>query len=124
MPEKELLFRLTKKDFVETHIKGSGSGGQHRNKVATGVRLAHPPSGAVGQATDSKSQAQNRKAAFRRLVESDKFKAWHRIETAKHMMDEKAVDRKVDNWLRPKHIKVEQRVDGEWTDFDDPGREH
>jgi peptide chain release factor 1 len=107
MPEKELLFRLTAKDFEVQHIRGSGAGGQHRNKVHTGVRIKHPASGAVGTATDSKSQHTNKKAAFRRLVDSDKFKAWHRIEVARRTMDMNAIDRKVEKMMNPENLLIE-----------------
>jgi protein subunit release factor B len=46
-----------------------GPGGQHRNKVATGVRLVHRPSGVVVTATERRSQAANREMAFARLAE-------------------------------------------------------
>jgi protein subunit release factor B len=52
-----------------TFLRGSGPGGQHRNKVETGVRLVHPPSGIAIVATDNRSQSQNREAAFERLIE-------------------------------------------------------
>ncbi len=45
-----------------------GPGGQHRNKVATGVRLTHRPSGVVVTATERRSQSANREAAFARLA--------------------------------------------------------
>jgi protein subunit release factor B len=45
-----------------------GPGGQHRNKVATGVRLVHRPSGIMVTATERRSQAANREAAFARMA--------------------------------------------------------
>lgn len=104
---KKLLFSITKKDFEITHIRGTGPGGQHKNKNFTGVRIKHPDSGAVGQATDNKSQRANRKAAFRRLVESKEFKAWHRLEVARRTLDQSVIERKVEKWMRPENLRVE-----------------
>ena len=52
---------------IEYYI-ASGPGGQHRNKVATGVRLTHEPSGTVVTATERRSQHLNREAAFERMA--------------------------------------------------------
>lgn len=47
----------------------SGPGGQHRNKVETGVRLIHRPSGMMVTATERRSQYANREMAFERMAE-------------------------------------------------------
>jgi ribosome-associated protein len=57
------------RDSDITFFVAGGPGGQHRNKVATGVRLLHRPSGMVVTATERRSQAANREAAFARLAE-------------------------------------------------------
>ncbi len=56
-------------DVEITHVKGSGPGGQHRNKRMTGIRLVHKPTGIVVMATERRSQEQNLGAAFLRLAE-------------------------------------------------------
>lgn len=53
---------------VEFFIAG-GPGGQHRNKVETGVRLVHRPSGMIVTATERRSQYANREMAFERMAE-------------------------------------------------------
>ena len=49
------------------HTRGSGPGGQHRNKVATAVVMRHLPTGVTGSASESRSQKTNMAAALFRL---------------------------------------------------------
>src|SRR5262245_20365280 len=50
-----------------THTRRSGPGGQHRNKVATAVVLAHLPTGLQAEASERRSQRDNLRMAVRRL---------------------------------------------------------
>ena len=56
--------------LAECHFRAqrrSGPGGQHRNKTSSGVFLEHLPTGIVGEATERRSQPQNRAVALARL---------------------------------------------------------
>lgn len=48
--------------------RGSGPGGQHRNKVETGVRVTHRPSGIVVLATRHRSRERNLDDAYERIA--------------------------------------------------------
>lgn len=48
-------------------VRRSGPGGQHRNKVASGVQLHYRPAGVIAEANERRSQAENRHVALRRL---------------------------------------------------------
>ena len=44
-----------------------GPGGQHRNKTESAIVLTHLPSGIIGQASERRSQHENREVAIERL---------------------------------------------------------
>ena len=73
---KELLFKLTKKDFEVQTFRAGGKGGQHQNKTNTGVRIIHTASGARNESRNSRSQADNKKSAFSKLVKNPIFLKW------------------------------------------------
>jgi len=51
----------------EERSRGTGPGGQRRNRVETAVRLVHRPTGVTAKASESRSQDVNRRRALRRL---------------------------------------------------------
>lgn len=58
--------QLLRQCEVDT-IRGSGRGGQKRNKTETMVRVRHRPTGLQGLSDDTRSQHQNKREALRRL---------------------------------------------------------
>jgi protein subunit release factor B len=61
--------RILERDLAIERLKGSGPGGQRRNKRETGVRITHLPTGITAMATEERSQALNLKRAKERLAE-------------------------------------------------------
>ena len=60
------LRKLLRDCDVETY-RGSGPGGQHRNKTESAVRMTHRPSDIVRVATEHRSQLRNRELALERI---------------------------------------------------------
>lgn len=52
------------RDVEEKFVRGSGKGGQHKNKVATCVMLTHKPSGIQVRCDGGRSQWANRQTAL------------------------------------------------------------
>jgi len=73
---RERITIVSEKDLDISYFCGSGAGGQARNKVSSGVQIIHRESGAIGRASDTRSQAQNKRAAFERMVKTPKMKFW------------------------------------------------
>lgn len=82
---RKLLFSVTMKDLEMQTFSVGGHGGGGKDTSNSGVRLIHKASGAVGEGREHRSNTQNRKDAFLRLVNSQKFKVWHKAETARRM---------------------------------------
>lgn len=77
---KKKLFSITADDCTWQYYRGSGDGGQKKQKTSSAARCIHAPSGAVGEAQDSRKQSENRKLAFKRMTESKDFQVWLRLE--------------------------------------------
>ncbi|MEX2170138.1 MAG: peptide chain release factor-like protein [Pirellulales bacterium] len=54
-------------ECVVQRVRRSGPGGQHRNKVETGVVIRHEPTGVRAEANERRSQAENLAIAWQRL---------------------------------------------------------
>ena len=112
---KEHLFSLSKKDFKIQTFKSGGPGGQHQNKTDSGVRIFHVASGAKGESRNSRSQAQNKRTAFKRLAETSIFKLWVKRK-AHEIINNISLDDIVAEAMSDDNLKIEIKdSDGRWT---------
>jgi hypothetical protein len=110
-PARKPILSLTKKDYRIEYYRGSGAGGQNRNKRDTACRVTHPASGAQTTCEEQRSAHQNFTVAFTRLHGTPRFKLWlHRA-----LIDHAAVERAVLAAAQPRNFRTEIQVDGKWT---------
>ena len=114
-PMRQKLFSVRISDCrVDTFCTG-GHGGQNQNAKQMGVRITHPPSGAVGECREERHQHVNKVRAFTRMAESAQFRAWARM-VASELSTGKSVDACVDEEMDVKNLRVDVKdEDGRWT---------
>lgn len=120
------VLSVTLKDCRVDHFRSGGNGGQNQNTRDTGCRIVHPPSGAVGESREERSQLQNKKTAFKRMANSPKFRLWLQRELhGQSGSGNEGYAWKFEGgrWVRNdqseiprRDLKVEVRKDGHWTE--------
>lgn len=110
MSKREHVFSVKISDCEVQTFRAGGSGGQNQNKRDTGVRIIHKPSGAVGESREERSQLQNKKNAFRRMGESQKFQTWAKI----MMLKLPSIDSIVEEDMKEANLVIETRQEGRW----------
>lgn len=61
---RENEVQVSEADLTVTYMRGSGAGGQHRNKTDSAVRMVHVPTGIVVRCEAERSQHANRETAL------------------------------------------------------------
>jgi len=117
---KKLLFSLSKDngDFLAEYYNGTGNGGQNRNKREMACRIHHPKSGAMATCQEERHQKANRERAFKRLVESDKFQNWLKLEISRQAGDINEIEQKVEKTMRQVKVEVKDK-NGRWIEVSD-----
>lgn len=114
---RELLFSLSKHDksIRRDTFRSGGKGGQNQNKVESGVRFTHLPSGAVGESRESRDQPRNERLAWERMVKDPRFRLWVR-EEVERIDTGKTLEQRVVEDMKPENLRVEVRENGAWRD--------
>src|SRR5574343_104541 len=106
--DKTKLFSVTIADCEIQTFRSGGKGGQNQNKVESGVRIIHHPSGARGEGREERSQLANKRRAFERMAQTKEFQRWAKSTAAK-LSGQKSVEEIVDEMMQPHNLKVEVR---------------
>ena len=115
--KKETVLTLTRKDFVFTYYNPPGPGGQAKNKTMNGVRCKHEPSGVQYSDHSTRSLRDNELKAFQKVANDPKFQQWLKIEHSKKCVKKEDINRRVDEQMQSKNIRVEvQDENGNWVD--------
>jgi hypothetical protein len=115
MKNKELLFSVTRNDCEWSYTKGTGAGGQKRNKTSSAVHCHHKPSGARGYSESSRSQLDNRIDAFTKMVNTKEFQTWNKMEAMRRLGVLADLDAKVAREMAM-NTRLEIKIDGKWTE--------
>ena len=111
---REALFSLTAADFEWSYTRGTGSGGQKKNKTSSAVHCSHRPSGAHGYSEATRSQHDNKVEAFVKCTGNPKFQQWLRMEMMRKQGVLAQIDINVEREM--KKVRIEGKdEDGRWT---------
>lgn len=112
--EREKINLVSEKDLRFSYFCGSGAGGQARNKVHSGVQCHHEESGAIGRASDTRSQADNKRAAFLRMTQTAQFKFW--VAKRKYEIDhQESLEASVERETVNMHYEIKNAA-GQWEE--------
>jgi len=114
---RELLFSLSPSHptIRRDTFRSGGKGGQNQNKIESGVRFTHLPTGAACESRDQRSQKANERSAWRKLCADPRVRFWLH-EEAKRLDGEQTAEQRVAAMLADPHQTiVEVRRGGEWV---------
>ena len=111
---KQLLFSVTVADCDWEYMRGTGPGGQKRNKTETKVRCTHRASGATATSDITRSQHDNKRDAFIKMLKTPEYQKWQKLEIARRMGQEVQIEEAVNAAMADEHIRIEYKENGKW----------
>ncbi|HPN70776.1 MAG TPA: peptide chain release factor 1 [Saprospiraceae bacterium] len=106
---------IKKEDLKVDTFRSSGAGGQNVNKVETGVRFTHLPTGVVAESTEARSQHKNREIAmqklYSRIIEIQREKTYQeQKETRKSLVGSGDRSDKIRTYNFPQNRLTDHRI--------------
>jgi len=97
------------------YFRGSGAGGQKRNKTSSACRITHIPTGHVAACEAHRGQAKNRAEAFRKLAEKlvPTMKA-----AARYAPLRERIEKRIRTYHEPRGDVIDHRVPEERFRYD------
>jgi hypothetical protein len=115
---KKLLFSVTAADCEWSYTRGTGNGGQKKQKTSSAVHCMHRPSGAHGFSQETRSQSDNKQLAFVKMTKTKEFIAWRKLESLRIGGEQAIIDANVEKEM--KKVKVEQKnEEGLWEPWEE-----
>jgi protein subunit release factor A len=102
-PMRKHIFKITIEDCKVQTFRAGGKGGQNQNKRNSGVRVIHPPSGAVGESREGRGQLENKRKAFGRMGRTPEFQTWAKMKA----MGLEPVEDIVERQMHPDNLTIE-----------------
>lgn len=107
---KEHLFSVTQKDFDIQFYRGTGNGGQKKNKTSSACRITHKETGLQACCEEYREQPRNKQRAFEKLVKSDEFQKWLKLKSYEVMgkiKTQEEIESEVEASMCEENLKVE-----------------
>ena len=111
---KTLVKTINIKELRWDFFRGSGKGGQKRNKTENCARCTHEISGAQAKSEDSRSKEMNKKRALDRMTKTKEFVLWARSIVEKGLSERRRVfieisDKEINIYDNGKYVEPKRK---------------
>ena len=116
--KREKIRIVSRADLDISYFIGPGKGGQKKQKTSSGCQIIHKESGATGRCSESRSQEQNKRAAFLNMLKTPKMKFWLSNKLYE-IREQETFEETVEKSMTPANLKFEIKDDGgRWVEVE------